>query len=58
MFQAVNPVIVDVSSLRWLCLQFPIYIGSGGSQVSSRWVSREPCSGERGWGWRGCPGPG
>lgn len=41
-FQAVNPVIVDVSYLQWLCLQFPIYINSRGSQaacgaVSSRW---------------------
>lgn len=64
MFEAVNPVIVDVSYLQWLCLQFPIYIGSRSSQAAL-WVSilmvgesREPCSGEQGWGWRNCPGLG
>lgn len=37
-FEAVTPVIVDVSSLQWLCLQFPIYVGSGGSQAAL-WAS-------------------
>lgn len=50
-------MIVDVSYLQWLCLQFPIYISSqgllgctGGGGVLAVDESSKPCSGERGWG--------
>lgn len=66
-FEPVNPVIVDVSYLQWLCLQFSIYNSSGGGS----WATPGACvlavgggqeqpalwHGVRLGGWHGCPTP-
>lgn len=67
MFEPVNPVIIDVFYLQWLCLQFPIYNGSrgllgcpGGQCPYGRWWARaaSPVVGSGAGGWHGSPAPG
>lgn len=66
-FEPVNPVIVDVSYLQWLCLQFPIYNGSrelpgcpGGRCPCGQWWARaaSPVARSRASGRHGSPAPG